>query len=146
MALLAFTGARTSSSSSAITLTAATANHHEGWKQSINDLWKRRDQMLPAEKKKAKYIPGQIPANVWSIPGHQWGHDPNLQVQMGIGGGLSRVMRRMTVRRQDLWTNGPAAAGQPDFIHTGHVPPKVPILGNAKMFNEEHPADKPPTP
>lgn len=63
-----------------------------------------------------------------------------MVTQMGLDAGnpdimpdAGRMMRRMTVRRQWHWDKGSALTGQPGFIASGMVPPKVPILGNAGM-------------
>lgn len=135
MALVAFNLPRRQSAT-ALAQTQKLAGD-ESWKKSIKEMWDRRKHMgIPDDKKKSA---SHIPGTVWSIPGHQWHTDPNIHVQMGIGGGLSRRMRRMTVRRQWAWRTGPEAAGQPNFIKTGDVPPKIPILGNAKMMKDEFP-------
>jgi len=61
-------------------------------------------------------------------------------MQMGLDAGnpnimpgAGRRMRRMTVRRQWQWDKGAHLTGQPGFLKSGMVPPKVPIIGNAGM-------------
>ena len=50
---------------------------------------------------------------------------------LGLGGGTPALLRRITVKRQNLWTYGPAIIGGKDFIGEGKVPPDVPIIGLA---------------
>lgn len=106
--------------------------------RNINGMWSKS---ISGRRSKNRKTGGyNLPKQVLKGRGHQWGKDPYMVTQMGLDAGnpdimpdAGRMMRRMTVRRQWHWDKGSALTGQPGFIASGMVPPKVPILGNAGM-------------
>ncbi|KAJ1480725.1 hypothetical protein T484DRAFT_1955938 [Baffinella frigidus] len=102
------------------------------WRNSIKDLWAKPLGMgvpQPGYKKKSAIVPSLV----LNMPMQdKWSHDPNPHMVAS----MSASMRRMTVRRQNLWTKGPNLTKgiDPDtktFIESGFVPDKIPLLGNA---------------
>ena len=104
--------------------------------RNINGLW---NKSISGRRTKNRKTGGyNLPKQVKTGRGHQWGEDPYMVTQMGLDAGnplimpdAGRMMRRMTVRRQWHWDKGGALTGQQGFKQLGLVPPKVPIIGAA---------------